>query len=337
MITRLPSHLNRSSDPADRMTGTHRETIEQLYRDDQLNLRDVKRIMERNYKFFASEKQYKDRLAAWHVRRNIKAKEVHLMLRKQQKRAAQGKQTAFRVNGQNVDSKRIARFVRRYGTSWNTNRDKKPETEPQSPESQTPSDMTCYTPPPLPSDEHHVTTPISPLPDMQSPIREMPPCQLGAYGKSTAIPGSVSLPSDIDGRYFALDANHLESLPDLELEESPSMPMSTHSTRHPHSYHHLIDNHLLHGAHGQHSSHGSHGVHSSHAAGVHGAHNGHQGPRDLEYAPSEADIHPPDWNTVESFQTRLQNLDSTLTQSMSKWARDQDPNHEPPHHEGLGL
>jgi hypothetical protein len=57
------------------------------------------------------------------------------MLRKQQKRAAQGKQTAFRVNGQNVDSKRIARFVRRYGTSWNTNRDKKPETEPQSPES----------------------------------------------------------------------------------------------------------------------------------------------------------------------------------------------------------
>jgi hypothetical protein len=80
------------------------------------------------------EKQYKDRLAAWRVRKNIKAKEVHLMLRKQQKRAAQGKQTAFRVNGQNVDSKRIARFVRRYGTSWNTNRDKKPETEPQSPE-----------------------------------------------------------------------------------------------------------------------------------------------------------------------------------------------------------
>jgi hypothetical protein len=55
------------------------------------------------------------------------------MLRKQQKRAAQGKQTAFRVNGQNVDPKRIARFVRRYGTSWDTNR-KEAETEPQSPE-----------------------------------------------------------------------------------------------------------------------------------------------------------------------------------------------------------
>ncbi|CAP86420.1 hypothetical protein EN45_052010 [Penicillium chrysogenum] len=320
----------------------YREIIEQLYRNDQLKLRDVKRIMERDYKFFASEKQYKDRLAAWHVRKNIKAKEVHLMLRKQQKRAAQGKQTAFRVNGQNVDPKRIARFVRRYGTSWDTNRDKKPETEPQSPEPQTPSDMTCYTPPP--SDEHSATTPISPIPDMQSPTREMPPYPLGSYGKSTAVPVSVSVPNDIDGRYFFLDPNHLESLPDLELEESPSMPMSMHSTRHLHSYHHSIGNHLSHGVHGAHGSHGSHGVHSPHAASVHGAHNshpahGHPGPapRDLEDAPSEADTHPPDWNTVESFQTRLQNLDFTLTQSMSKWARDQDPNHEPPHHEGLGM
>ncbi|KAJ5371858.1 hypothetical protein N7517_003864 [Penicillium concentricum] len=337
----------------------YREIIEQLYRNDQLKLRDVKRIMERDYKFFASEKQYKDRLAAWHVRKNIKAKEVHLMLRKQQKRAAQGKQTAFRVNGQNVDPKRIARFVRRYGTSWDTNRGNEPETEPQSPEPQTPSDMTCYTP--EPTDEHSITTPISPLPDMQSPTREMPPYPLGSYGKSTAVPVSVPVPNDIDGRYFALDPNHLENLPDLELEESPAMPMSMHSTqpRHIQSYHHSIGNHLshAHGAHGSHVSHGSHshasavhGSHPSHAVvqgvqgvhsqGVHSSHtaHGHPGPaRDLEDAPGEEDTHPPDWNTVESFQTRLQDLDYTLTQSMSKWARDQDPNQEIPHHEGLGM
>ncbi|KAJ5210057.1 hypothetical protein N7491_009869 [Penicillium cf. griseofulvum] len=328
----------------------YREIIEQLYRNDQLKLRDVKRIMERDYKFFASEKQYKDRLAAWHVRKNIKAKEVHLMLRKQQKRAAQGKQTAFRVNGQNVDPKRIARFVRRYGTSWDTNRGKEPETEPQSPEPQTPSDMTCYTP--EPTDEHSVTTPISPLPDMQSPTREMPPYPLGSYGKSTAVPVSVPI-NDIDGRYFALDPNHLENLPDLELDETPAMSMSMHSQpRHIQSYHHSIGNHLSHhGAHGSH--HGSHPVQISHAShavgvpvqvqgvqGVHTSHrHGHPGPapRDLEDAPGEEDTHPPDWNTVESFQTRLQDLDYTLTQSMSKWARDQDPNQEIPHHEGLGM
>lgn len=40
------------------------------------------------------------------------------MIRKQQKRAARGKQTAFRVGGQEVDSRRIARFVRRYGANW---------------------------------------------------------------------------------------------------------------------------------------------------------------------------------------------------------------------------
>ena len=67
------------------------------------------------------EKQYKDRLAAWHIRKNIKAKEVHVMIRKQQKRAARGKQTAFRVGGQQVDSKRISRFLRRYGPSWDNN------------------------------------------------------------------------------------------------------------------------------------------------------------------------------------------------------------------------
>ncbi|KAJ5566544.1 hypothetical protein N7535_008182 [Penicillium sp. DV-2018c] len=324
----------------------YREIIEQLYRNDQLKLRDVKRIMERDYKFFASEKQYKDRLAAWHVRKNIKAKEVHLMLRKQQKRAAQGKQTAFRVNGQNVDPKRIARFVRRYGTSWDTKPDKEPETEPQSPEPQTPSDMTCYTP--EPADEQSVTTPISPIPDMHSP-REMPPFPLGSYGKSPVLPAVRVRTHHIDPRYPNLDPNHLENLPDLELDESP-MPMTMHSTqpRHIHSYHHSIGNHLAQ-AHPHPHSHSQPNHHVAHPhphAHAHAHGHGHgpavhaqpgPAPRDLEDAPGEDDTHPPDWNTVESFQTRLQGLDYTLTHTMSKWARDDHPHSEIPHHEGLGM
>ncbi|KAJ5999927.1 hypothetical protein N7481_000336 [Penicillium waksmanii] len=153
----------------------YRDIIEQLYRNDQLKLRDVKRIMERDYKFQASEKQYKDRLAAWHVRKNIKAKEVHLMIRKQQKRAARGKQTAFRVNGQEVDNKRIARFQRRYGDSWSEEKDR--DIQQMSPEPTTPSDMTCYTP--EPADE--AATPISP-PEIQSPSREPSSYPL-SYGK----------------------------------------------------------------------------------------------------------------------------------------------------------
>ncbi|OOF96372.1 hypothetical protein ASPCADRAFT_206560 [Aspergillus carbonarius ITEM 5010] len=156
----------------------YRPFIEHLYRDNQLKLRDVKRIMERDYNFVASEKQYKDRLAAWHVRKNIKAKEVHVMIRKQQKRAARGKQTAFRVAGQEVDSKRISRFVRRYGSNMETNNAREdPQLSPQghqiieqvhqiqqiqqsrqtqatSPEPETPSDMSYFTPPP---DERAIT------------------------------------------------------------------------------------------------------------------------------------------------------------------------------------
>ncbi|PYH97793.1 hypothetical protein BO71DRAFT_101484 [Aspergillus ellipticus CBS 707.79] len=171
----------------------YRSAIEHLYRENQLKLRDVKRIMERDYKFVASEKQYKDRLASWNVRKNIKAKEVHVMIRKQQKRAAHGKQTAFRLGGQDVDSKRISRFVRRYGTNLEANNSRedsqqRPQSPPvlqraqqtqqilqtqqllqaqpvrsTSPEPRTPSDMSYYTPPP---DERAMT--MSPSAETQS-------------------------------------------------------------------------------------------------------------------------------------------------------------------------
>ncbi|KAL4883735.1 Clr5 domain-containing protein [Aspergillus karnatakaensis] len=138
----------------------YRPVIEQLYRDDQLKLRDVKRIMEREHKFVASEKQYKDRLAAWNIRKNIKAKEISIMVRKQRKRAAKGKQTVFRVAGQKVDHKRIARFVRRYGPNVDSSEPRPTEPLRDSPEPATPSDMSYYTPPP---DERALT--LSPNPD----------------------------------------------------------------------------------------------------------------------------------------------------------------------------
>ncbi|ODM19752.1 hypothetical protein SI65_04738 [Aspergillus cristatus] len=144
----------------------YRPIIEHLYLNNQLKLRDVKIIMERDHHFVASEKQYKDRLAAWHIRKNIKAKEVQVMIRKQQKRAARGKQTAFRVGGQEVDSKRISRFLRRYGSSWEN-----PKSPPQtnSPEPQTPTDMSCYTPEP-----EDRSSALSPMPEISSDPRETP-------------------------------------------------------------------------------------------------------------------------------------------------------------------
>lgn len=166
----------------------YRPIIEQLYVNNQLKLRDVKIIMEREHHFVASEKQYKDRLAAWHIRKNIKAKEVHVMIRKQQKRAARGKQTAFRVGGQEVDSKRISRFVRRYGSSWETTGspngaataaptgrfgDPKSPRISYSPEPDTPTDMSCYTPEP---DDRPPA--LSPMPEIPGDPRTLEPSPL---------------------------------------------------------------------------------------------------------------------------------------------------------------
>ncbi|KAL2000101.1 hypothetical protein VTN02DRAFT_3559 [Thermoascus thermophilus] len=147
---------------------SYRPEIERLYRDHQMKLREVKRFMESRHGFVASEKQYKDRLSAWHVRKNIKAKEVHIMIRKQQKRAAQGKRTAFRVGGQQVDSRRIARFIRRYRSSWDFS------VSSSSPEPETPSDMSCYTPVSRPATPEILESSEDILPD-QPPVMNMTP------------------------------------------------------------------------------------------------------------------------------------------------------------------
>lgn len=214
--------------------------------------------------------------------------------------------------------------------------------------------MTCYTP--EPADENSVTTPISPL-EIHSP-REMSSFPLNPYGKST---GSMSMRiPDIDGRYLTLDPNHLESLPDLIIDEDPNMPLTMHSNRnnyhslgngglpHAHSHSHaqplpnpVQANATVHAiSHAVPQPHPHPHAHAHHAYVNHAhahahAHTG-QTQRELD-ASADGDVHPPDWNTVESFQHRLRGLDDTLAQSMSKWAREHDPTQGDPRHEGLGM
>ena len=79
------------------------------------------------------EKQFKDRLAQWHVRKNIKSNEADIIHRKQLKRAALGKQTAVRVGGQPVSLSRIERIRRRNGAVWDTSpSDSKPNSDGRS-------------------------------------------------------------------------------------------------------------------------------------------------------------------------------------------------------------
>ncbi|KAJ6015356.1 hypothetical protein N7540_009947 [Penicillium herquei] len=320
----------------------YREVIEQLYRSDQLKLRDVKRIMERDYKFIASEKQYKDRLAAWNVRKNIKAAEVQVLIRKKAKRAARGKATAFRRAGQEVDQKRLTRFVRRYGHTWVKPRDKDEELGSPEPTTETPSDMSCYTPEP----EDETPTPVSPL-DVHSPTRETPPYPLN------------------------YDPNNIATMPDLVIGDEQSYPMGMHSQSHSHSnpptrrpYHpselsrpthtHPSLQSIINSTHStprpqiqtlpaaRPSIYSS--VHppvttatttsSSHVSTHVSAHvsNHHD---DID-APGEVVHHNDEWNRLDTFQTRLEGLQYTLDRTMSKWDAP-DSNQEMSHHEGLGL
>lgn len=53
--------------------------------------------------------------------------------------------------------------------------------------------------------------------------------------------------------------------------------------------------------------------------------------------PPDMFTHSGNYASLDAFQNRLGELQNTLNESMAKWAREQDPNQEIPHHEGLGL
>lgn len=61
--------------------------------------------------------------------------------------------------------------------------------------------------------------------------------------------------------------------------------------------------------------------------------------RNLDTAQAQGEVVPlsDNWNRLDAFQNRLEGLQYTLDRTMSKWARDQDPNQENNHHEGLGM
>ncbi|KAJ5630430.1 uncharacterized protein N7484_010530 [Penicillium longicatenatum] len=333
----------------------YRETIEQLYRSDQLKLRDVKRIMEREYKFVASEKQYKDRLAAWNVRKNIKAAEVQVMIRKKQKRAARGKQTAFRRAGQDVDPKKFTRFVRRYGTQWVKNRDKDAELQSPEPTTETPSDMSCYTP----EREEESATPISPL-EVQSPTRETPPYPLNYDPNNLATMPDLVIAGDDDSYAVNMHSHsHSHSQHSHSHSNPPRRPYHPSELARPQTHHPSVHS-MLHPPSGR-TLNPIHPVHtpvtaippisipSSTSSSV-PASTATPAPvpaifpsqpqlshRDDMDAPGEVVSNFQGWTPLDIFQSRLEGLQYELDRSMSKWSREQDPNHEiSGHHEGLG-
>ncbi|KAL9009120.1 MAG: hypothetical protein Q9173_005825, partial [Seirophora scorigena] len=120
----------------------YRDLIQQLYVDEERSLPNVIEEVERLTGFCATERQYKRRISAWSLDKNIKNDEMKAIIAMEAIRLRKGKQSLFYVRGRQVDPKKITRFARR--KNINRNQDDEANPDHRLP----PQTIRCITPPP---------------------------------------------------------------------------------------------------------------------------------------------------------------------------------------------
>ncbi|KAF4833015.1 hypothetical protein CGCTS75_v004336 [Colletotrichum tropicale] len=91
-----------------------RDTIEYLYSIEGKKLSELMSIMEGEYGFVATQRQYKRQLGKWQIEKKVKRDEMRKILQIQKRRRVlDGKETAFVVRNQPVTEEKIKRFVQR--------------------------------------------------------------------------------------------------------------------------------------------------------------------------------------------------------------------------------
>ncbi|KAH8155586.1 uncharacterized protein LAJ45_00596 [Morchella importuna] len=118
-----------------------RENFTRLYFTDKYNLNDVRRIMAKDYRFYARPKQCKAAIAKWGLGKNLKRIKMLKMLRIQDDRKLAGKSTVFRFKGQRVKKETLKRGRKRYNGTGEA-----PEWYKLQPPVSTPSDVDYSTP-----------------------------------------------------------------------------------------------------------------------------------------------------------------------------------------------
>ncbi|KAK0642047.1 hypothetical protein B0T16DRAFT_335994 [Cercophora newfieldiana] len=93
----------------------HRDLITRLYYYEEMTLKEVKKYMEANHEFLATEKMYKTRTKKWGLdkRPGETVARVAHMVRAARDRAAAGKNSAFTINGNAVNWDDIKRYLER--------------------------------------------------------------------------------------------------------------------------------------------------------------------------------------------------------------------------------
>ncbi|TGO24115.1 hypothetical protein BPAE_0112g00340 [Botrytis paeoniae] len=109
-ITARPGPKEHSAEEWERQ----RLTFTQLYTTEDKPLKEVMKIMENEYRFRATPRQYKRRIEQWKLDKNIKENDMRIILRKDLKRKREGKKSEFRICGREIEPKKIQRFTQRY-------------------------------------------------------------------------------------------------------------------------------------------------------------------------------------------------------------------------------
>ncbi|RQM05664.1 hypothetical protein DH86_00003421 [Scytalidium sp. 3C] len=86
-----------------------------LYDAENRPLKEVVEILGRTRGFFATERQYKRRIGKWGLDKNVKKSEMQAIVRKQQTRIGDDKESAFRVRGREVEPLKIQRWMKQHG------------------------------------------------------------------------------------------------------------------------------------------------------------------------------------------------------------------------------
>ncbi|KAK4167762.1 hypothetical protein QBC43DRAFT_285655 [Cladorrhinum sp. PSN259] len=92
----------------------YRSEIQDLYWTQDLPLAEVMIKMEQDHKVRATKKMYKKLISAWGLKKNINRDEMIAMLRVEERRRQENKETCFFLRGKAVDPAKLRRFATRY-------------------------------------------------------------------------------------------------------------------------------------------------------------------------------------------------------------------------------
>ncbi|KAF2835305.1 hypothetical protein M501DRAFT_942243 [Patellaria atrata CBS 101060] len=119
----------------------YKDRIVELYIEQRLSLKEVKKKIENEFGFIAELRQYRTRVSQWGKDKNIKPTEMKTIVRKQQRRklveVTKG-ELITEVRGNKVEQRKIDRWMKRKGVS-------KSLLYSPSPAASTPSDVYCRT------------------------------------------------------------------------------------------------------------------------------------------------------------------------------------------------